>query len=365
MSHNSFGHLFRVTSWGESHGPAIGCIVDGCPPQIVFTQNDMQYHMAKRRPGQSAYVTARQEADAVEVLSGVLTTYTKEGLPAYITTGAPISLLIRNNDCHAQDYAELGDVYRPSHGDYSYDIKYGIRDHKGGGRASARETATRVAAGVIARKILPEVKIRGAITAIGSYKINNDAWDWDEVERNAFYCPDVQMVNKFAEYLDDIKSQGSSVGGTVTIVAENVPKGLGAPIYGKLDQELAGLIMGINAVKGVEIGAGFNAATLRGEESADQMALNKKGQAKFLSNNAGGILAGISTGEPIVISFAVKPTSSIPQSLQTINKDKKSVHIATKGRHDPCVAIRAVAVGEAMVACVLADHFLRHRGQIG
>ncbi|MDN5248806.1 chorismate synthase [Bartonella sp. TP] len=364
MSHNSFGHLFRVTTWGESHGAAIGCVVDGCPPHIIFSQGEMQHYMNKRRPGQSAYVSSRQEADNVEILSGVIEQETIDGTKTYLTTGTPISLLIRNIDSRSKDYDELADIYRPSHGDYSYDAKYEVRDHRGGGRASARETATRVAAGVIARKILPMVKIRGAITSIGPYSINYNNWNWEEVARNSCYCPDQEASTKFADYLKQIKEDGSSVGGVVTIIAENVPKGLGAPIYGKLDQDLAGLIMSINAVKAVEIGAGFSAAMLRGEEHADQMTIGSEG-AEFLSNNAGGILAGISTGQPIVISFAVKPTSSIAKNLQTINKAGEAVQLTTKGRHDPCIAIRAVAVGEAMVACALADHFLRHRGQIG
>lgn len=365
MSYNSFGYLFRVTSWGESHGSVIGCVIDGCPPHIELCEKEFIHYMNKRRPGQNNFVSPRNESDKVELLSGVIEIDSPDEYKKYVTTGTPISLLIRNSDTKSKDYKPLENVYRPSHGDYSYDIKYGIRDSKGGGRASARETAVRVAAGVIARKIIPGVFIKGCVSAIGKYEASKENWNWNEVDNNEFYSPDSNMVNIYKKYLNQLSIEGDSVGGIVSLIAKNVPKGLGAPIYAKLDQEIASNLMSINAVKGVEIGAGFKAALMQGSEHADNMTINKQGEPDFLSNNAGGILAGISTGAPITARFIVKPTSSIKRKLQTVNKKNEICDISTQGRHDPCVAIRAVAVGEAMLACVLADHYLRHRAQIG
>ncbi|MEO1989559.1 MAG: chorismate synthase [Martelella sp.] len=362
MSHNTFGHMFRVTTWGESHGPALGCVIDGCPPGIAFTLSDIQTYLDRRKPGQSRFVTQRREADEVKVLSGVLPQ--DDGL-TYITTGTPISLIIENTDQRSKDYGEIARQYRPGHADYTYDVKYGLRDYRGGGRSSARETAARVAAGAIARKVLPDVTYRGALVQIGKHRINRDNWDWNEIGNNAFFCPDADMVPVWESYLDEVRKAGSSVGAVVEVVAEGVPAGLGAPIYAKLDQEIAAGLMSINAVKGVEIGEGFNSAELTGEENADEMRIGNDGRPRFLSNHAGGILGGISTGEPIVARFAVKPTSSILTTRQTIDKDGKEVDLRTKGRHDPCVGIRAVPIGEAMLACTIADHYLRDRGQTG
>ncbi|MFD1695183.1 chorismate synthase [Roseibium aestuarii] len=361
MSHNSFGHLFRVTTWGESHGPAIGCVVDGCPPLIPLTEDDIQGFMDKRKPGQSRFTTQRREPDQVKILSGVM--IDEDGIQK--TTGTPISLLVENTDQRSKDYSEIKDRYRPGHADYTYDAKYGIRDYRGGGRSSARETAMRVAAGAVARKVIPDVRIRAALVQIGPHKINRDNWDWDQVDLNPFFCPDAAAAELWADYLDGIRKAGSSVGAVVEVVAENVPVGLGAPIYGKLDTEISAALMSINAVKGVEIGNGFEAAELTGEENADEMRLGNGSRPRFLSNNAGGILGGISNGDPIVARFAVKPTSSILTTRQSVTRQGEEVDVMTKGRHDPCVGIRAVPVGEAMVACTLADHFLRHRGQIG
>ena len=361
MSHNTFGHLFRVTTWGESHGAAIGCVVDGCPPGIPLTEADIQPFLDRRRPGQSRYTTQRQEADAVKILSGVFEN--AEGVQ--VTTGTPISLLIENTDQRSKDYGEIKDKYRPGHADYTYIAKYGIRDYRGGGRSSARETAMRVAAGAIARKVLPGLAVRGALVQLGTERIDRSKWDWDEVERNPFFSPDHSSVQGWAAYLDDIRKRGSSCGAVVEIVAEGVPAGLGAPIYAKLDQDIASALMSINAVKGVEIGAGFASASLSGEDNADEMRSGPNGKPAFLSNNAGGILGGISTGQPIVARFAVKPTSSILTPRRTIDSIGQETDIVTKGRHDPCVGIRAVPVGEAMMAIVLADHYLRHRAQCG
>ncbi|HZV20789.1 MAG TPA: chorismate synthase [Hyphomicrobiales bacterium] len=361
MSHNTFGHLFRVTTWGESHGPAIGCVIDGCPPGIQLSEDHIQPYLDKRRPGQSRFTTQRQEQDRVRILSGVF----PDEAGIQVTTGTPIALLIENEDQRPKDYAEIKDKFRPGHADYTYSMKYGIRDYRGGGRSSARETAMRVAAGAVARKILPQITIRGALIQLGSQKIDRANWDWKEVDRNPFFCPDHSAVQGWAAYLDGIRKAGSSCGAIIEIVAEGVPPGLGAPIYGKLDQEIAGALMSINAVKGVEIGEGFAAATLSGEENADEMRIGDGGKPIFLSNYAGGILGGISTGQPIVARFAVKPTSSILSPRRTINRSGEETDIVTKGRHDPCVGIRAVPVGEAMMAIVLADHFLRHRGQTG
>jgi chorismate synthase len=362
MSHNTFGHLFRVTTWGESHGPALGCVVDGCPPGIRFTLSEIQHWMDKRKPGQSSFVTQRREDDIVKVLSGVMPDADGETL---VTTGTPVSMLIENTDQRSKDYGEIARQYRPGHADFTYDTKYGIRDYRGGGRSSARETAARVAAGGLARKILPGVTIRGALVQIGPHKIDRSNWSWDEVNNNPFFAPDPEIVPVWDEYLSGIRKAGSSIGAVIEVVAEGVPAGLGAPIYGKLDQDIASGLMSINAVKGVEIGNGFGAAEISGEENADQMRIGNDGKPVFLSNHAGGILGGISTGQDIVARFAVKPTSSILTERLSIDADGNNVSVRTKGRHDPCVGIRAVPVGEAMLACIIADHYLRDRGQTG
>jgi chorismate synthase len=362
MSFNTFGHLFRVTTFGESHGTAIGCVVDGCPPGIPLTEADIQPYLDKRRPGQSRFTTQRREPDAVRILSGV---FTDDASGTQVTTGTPIALLIDNVDQRSKDYSDIKDKYRPGHADYSYDIKYGIRDYRGGGRQSARETAMRVAAGAIARKIVPGMTLRGALVQIGMHRIERAHWNWDEVERNAFFWPDPRQVEVLASYLDEVRKRGSSVGAVIEVVAEGVPAGLGAPIYGKLDGDLAGALMGINAVKGVEIGAGFATAEMSGEENADEMRIGNDGRPMFLSNQAGGVLGGISTGQPVICRFAVKPTSSILTPRRTVDRYGADTEISTKGRHDPCVGIRAVPIGEAMVACVIADHYLRHRAQLG
>jgi chorismate synthase len=362
MSFNTFGHLFRVTTFGESHGLAIGCVVDGCPPRIPLTEADIQPYLDKRRPGQSRFTTQRHEPDQVKILSGV---FRDETTGQQVTTGTPIALVIENVDQRAKDYSEIKDKYRPGHADYTYDAKYGIRDYRGGGRQSARETAMRVAAGAIARKIVPGLTVRGALIQMGKHSIERARWNWDEIERNPFFCPDAEKAKFFEGYLDDIRKRGSSVGAVIEVVAESVPVGLGAPIYGKLDGDLAAALMGINAVKGVEIGAGFAAAALSGEENADEIRIGNDGRPVFLSNHAGGVLGGISTGQPIVCRFAVKPTSSILTPRRTVDRYGAETDISTKGRHDPCVGIRAVPIGEAMVACVIADHYLRQRGQIG
>ncbi len=354
MSHNSFGHLFRVTTWGESHGPAIGCVVDGCPPRLSLSEADIQPWLDRRRPGQSRFTTQRQEPDEVRILSGVL-----DGL----TTGTPIALQITNVDQRSKDYRDIEATFRPGHADLTYELKYGIRDHRGGGRSSARETAMRVAAGAIARRVLGSgVRIRGALVQIGDHRIDRGRWDWDQVGANPFFCPDPIAAIAWEEELAAIRRAGSSVGAVVEVVAEGVPPGLGAPVYAKLDADIAGALMGINAVKGVEIGDGFAAAGLRGEENADEMRM-AEGEVAFLSNHAGGILGGISTGQPIVARFAVKPTSSILTPRRTVDRHGEDREVVTRGRHDPCVGIRAVPVGEAMMACVLADHLLRHRAQ--
>ena len=352
MAGYSFGTQFRFTTWGESHGPAIGVVVDGVPPRLALNEPDIQVFLDRRRPGQSRYTTQRQEPDEVKILSGVF-----EGQ----TTGTPIQLLIENTDQRSKDYRNIADRFRPGHADYTYWKKYGVRDYRGGGRASARETASRVAAGAVARKILgPDVTIRGALVQIGLHAIDRSAWDWRAVEANPFWCPDATMAAQWADYLDGVRKAGSSAGAVIEIVASGVPAGLGEPVYDKLDGDLARALMTINAVKGVEIGAGFGAAALRGEDNADEMRI-AGGRVVFLSNNAGGILGGISTGQDIVARFAVKPTSSILTPMRTVDTEGNEVEIATQGRHDPCVGIRAVPVGEAMVACVLADHLLRHR----
>jgi chorismate synthase len=356
MSHNTFGHLFRVTTWGESHGPSIGAVVDGCPPGIELSEADIQPFLDKRRPGQSRFTTQRQEPDQVRILSGVY-----EGK----TTGTPISLFIENTDQRSKDYADIGAKYRPGHADVAYDMKYGHRDPRGGGRSSARETAMRVAAGAIARKVLGEsVVIRGAMVALGPHAITPTRWDWAQVEQNPFFCPDEIAASAWEGILDTIRKDGSSIGATLHVEAEGVPPGLGAPLYAKLDADIAAALMSINAVKGVEIGDGFAAASLRGEDNADEMRM-QDGRITFLSNHAGGILGGIATGQPIIARFAVKPTSSILTPKQSVSAAGEDVEVLTKGRHDPCVGIRAVPVGEAMLACVLADHLLRHRAQNG
>ncbi len=361
MSHNSFGHLFRVTTFGESHGPAIGCVVDGCPPLIPLEAAEIQAFLDKRKPGQSRFTTQRRESDTVRILSGV--TPGRDG--RQVTTGTPIMLLIENEDQRSKDYEAIKDTFRPGHADYTYEAKYGIRDHRGGGRSSARETAARVAAGAIARKIVPGVTIRGALVQMGVQAVDRARWDWDEVGRNPFFCPDAEAAKGFEAYLDGIRKAGSSVGAVLEIVADGVPAGWGAPLYGKLDADLAAALMSINAVKGVEIGDGFAAAALTGEANADEMEPGNEGRPRFSANHAGGIVGGISSGQPIVARFAVKPTSSILTPRKSITRDGAATEVVTKGRHDPCVGIRAVPVGEAMVACVLADHFLRHRGQVG
>ena len=362
MSHNTFGHLFRVTTWGESHGAAIGCVVDGCPPKIPLTEAEIQKYLDKRRPGQSRFTTQRQEPDAVKILSGV---FEDPATGEQVTTGTPISLVIENVDQRSKDYSEVRESFRPGHADYTYETKYGIRDYRGGGRSSARETAMRVAAGAIARKVVPGLSVHGALIRIGEVEIDRARWDWNEVDRNPFFSPDAETAKKWEPYLDGIRKAGSSVGAVIEVVADGVPAGLGAPIYAKLDQDIAAAMMSINAVKGVEIGNGFGAARIRGEENADEMRIGNDGKPVFLSNNAGGILGGISTGQSIVARFAVKPTSSILTPVKGITRSGEDIDLVTKGRHDPCVGIRAVPIGEAMMAIVLADHFLRHRAQMG
>jgi chorismate synthase len=358
MSANSFGHLLRVTTWGESHGPAIGCVVDGAPSRMELSEADIQPWLDRRRPGTSRFTTQRKESDQVRILSGVF-----EGR----TTGTPIALLIENEDARSKDYEELRETFRPGHADYAYWAKYGIRDHRGGGRSSARETAMRVAAGAIARKILDRVVghrvlIRGGLVKMGTRAIDRTRWDWSAVDENPFFCPDRETAALWESEVDAARKAGSSLGAVIEVVASGLPAGLGAPIYDKLDADLAKAMMGINAVKGVEIGDGFGAAALTGAENADEMRM-KDGKVHFLSNHAGGILGGISTGQEIVVRFAVKPTSSILTPRRTVDARGQEREIVTKGRHDPCVGIRAVPVGEAMMALVLADHLLRHRGQ--
>ena len=355
MSHNSFGHLFRLTTWGESHGPAIGAVVDGCPARIALTEADIQPWLDLRRPGSSKFVTQRQEADQVRILSGVF-----EGM----TTGTPIALHIDNTDQRSRDYGEIANRFRPGHADLAYELKYGIRDYRGGGRSSARETAMRVAGGAVARKVLgPDVRIRGALVQMGADRIDPAAWDWSALAENAFFCPDRAAAARWEEQLLAVRKSGSSIGAVIEVVAEGLPPGLGAPIYGKLDADIASALMSINAVKGVEIGDGFASAVLSGEANADDMRMNPDGSVRFLSNHAGGVLGGISTGQPVVARFAVKPTSSILTPRQSVDRFGADTEILTKGRHDPCVGIRAVPVGEAMLALVLADHLLRHRAQ--
>ena len=360
MPGNRFGHLFTFASWGESHGPAIGCVVDGVPPGIPLAEPDIQHWLDRRRPGQSKFTTQRKEPDAVQIRSGVF-----EG----VTTGTPIGLVIENQDQRSKDYNEIKDRFRPGHADYAYWKKYGVRDYRGGGRASARETAMRVAAGAIARKVLDHgtgsaVTIRGAMVRMGPHDIDRANWDWDAVEKNPFWCPDAKAAKAWEAELEKVRKAGSSAGAVLEIVAGGVPAGLGEPVYDKLDADLARGLMSINAVKGVEIGDGFAGAALPGEEAHDQMRM-KDGEVEFLTNRSGGTLGGISTGQDIVARFAVKPTSSLLIPQQGVTMTGEEVEVVTKGRHDPCVGIRAVPVGEAMMACVLADHLLRHRGQCG
>ena len=356
MAGNSFGSVFRFTTWGESHGPAIGCVIDGTPPLIPLSEPDIQVWLDKRKPGQSRFTTQRREPDQVKILSGVF-----EG----VTTGTPISLMIENEDARSKDYGEIKEKFRPGHADYTYWKKYGIRDYRGGGRSSARETASQVAAGAIARKILgPGITIRGALVQVGSHRIDRARWDWEECARNPFWCPDPVAAQSWHGVLDEVRKAGSSVGAVIEVIASGVPAGLGDPIYDKLDADLAKAMMSINAVKGVEIGAGMGAAELSGEANADEMRM-KDGSVSFLSNQAGGILGGISSGQDVVVRFAVKPTSSILLPRRTVDLHGQETEISTKGRHDPCVGIRAVPVGEAMMAVVLADHLMRHRAQCG
>ncbi len=361
MSHNTFGHLFRVTTWGESHGLALGCMVDGCPPGLTLTAEDIQAFLDQRRPGQGKFVTQRQEPDAVRILSGVFEDERTGGL---VTTGTPISLMIENVDQRSRDYSEIARAYRPGHADYTYDAKYGVRDYRGGGRSSARETAARVAAGAVARKVIPGVSIRAAVVQIGPHAIDRSRFDWDQRTENPFWAPDAGIVAVWESHLEQVRKAGSSTGAIIEVEATGVPAGWGAPLYGKLDAELAAALMSINAAKGVEIGDGFASAALSGEENADEMRMGPEGPV-FLSNHAGGILGGISSGQPVTARVAFKPTSSILTLRRSINADGEEIDLRTKGRHDPCVGIRAVPVVEAMTACVLADAFLRHRGQVG
>jgi chorismate synthase len=352
MSFNSFGRVFRFSTWGESHGPAIGAMVDGCPPGISLSEADIQPWLDKRRPGSSRFTTQRREADQVEILSGVF-----EGR----TTGTPISLLIRNEDQRSKDYSDVAKAYRPGHADYTYDAKYGFRDWRGGGRSSARETAARVAAGAVARLVIPEVTIRAYLVELGGDAIDREAFDAEEIGNNPFHCPDAAAAKRWEATLDEARKSGSSLGAIVECSAEGVPAGWGAPVYAKLDAELASAMMSINAAKGVEIGDGFEAARLRGEENADAM----RAGPTFLANHAGGILGGISSGQPVVVRVAFKPTSSILTPVPTIDRDGEETEIVTKGRHDPCVGIRGAPVVEAMMALVLADQKLLHRAQCG
>ena len=360
MADNSFGRIFRFTTFGESHGVAIGCVVDGVPPRLPLDETYIQGFLDRRKPGASRFVSQRREGDKVQILSGVF-----EGQ----TTGTPIALMIANTDQRSKDYSNIADQYRPGHADFTYQQKYGIRDYRGGGRSSARETAARVAAGAIAHKILahyyPDLTIRGAVVQIGTHKVNYDNWSWEAVAKNPFFCPDADAVAIWEAYLDETRKNGSSVGAVLEIVAEGVPAGLGAPIYNKLDAYLAAAMMSINAVKGVEIGAGFASASIPGTEAGDAMRMDDGGKPIFTSNHAGGVLGGISTGQPIVARFAVKPTSSILTPRPSVNREGQDIEVSTKGRHDPCVGIRAVPIGEAMMAAVLADLLMQHLAQCG
>jgi chorismate synthase len=358
MSYNSFGRVFRFTTWGESHGPALGAVVDGCPPGLPLSEADIQPFLDKRRPGTSRFTTQRQEPDAVKILSGIF-----EGR----TTGTPISLMIENVDQRSKDYSDVAKAYRPGHADYSYDAKYGFRDYRGGGRSSARETAARVAAGAVARAVIPDVSIMTYVVEIGGDTINRDNFEAAQIDKNPFFCPDEVAAARWEKMVDEARKAGSSLGAVIECVATGVPPGWGAPLYAKLDAELAAAMMSINAVKGVEIGAGFTAARLRGEENADRMRPASEGSnhPEFLANNSGGVAGGISTGQPVVVRVAFKPTSSILTPVETITRDGEATDIITKGRHDPCVGIRGAPVVEAMMALVLADQKLLHRAQCG
>ena len=356
MSGNTFGSLFRVTTFGESHGPAIGCVLDGVPPKIELAEEDIQVYLDRRRPGQTRHTSQRREPDRVRILSGVF-----EGR----TTGAPVGLTIVNEDARSKDYGAIKDVFRPGHADYTYHVKYGVRDYRGGGRSSARETAMRVAAGSIARKILgPSVIVRGALVQMGPHPVDRDRWDWNEVERNPFWCPDAVAAGMWEDFLDGVRKAGSSTGGVVEVVASGVPVGLGAPVFDRLDADIAKALISIPAAKGVEIGAGFDAVSMSGPEHNDEMRM-QDGAVAFLSNNAGGVLGGISSGQDIVARLAIKPTSSVSTPQRAVNIHGEDTQVVTTGRHDPCVAIRGVPVAEAMLACVLADHLLRHKAQCG
>jgi chorismate synthase len=363
MSHNSFGHLFRITTWGESHGPALGCVIDGCPPQIPFDLTRVQAALDRRKPGQSRFVTQRRESDQARVLSGVFEDDRTDGL---VTTGTPISLMIENQDQRSKDYSTIRDTYRPGHADLTYQQKYGVRDYRGGGRSSARETAARVAAGAVAQMVLEhlfgKLEIRAGLVSIG--RSSTEKRDWSAVSANPFFCPDPAKAQEWEELIDETRKAGDSLGGIIECEATGLPPGLGAPVYGKLDQDIASALMSINAAKGVEIGDGMEAGRLRGTENADEMRM-ERGKVSFLSNHAGGVLGGISSGAPIVARVAIKPTSSILTPTRSVTKDGEETEVVTKGRHDPCVAIRGVPVVEAMMAIVLADHALRHRGQVG
>ena len=362
MSHNSFGHLFRVTTWGESHGPALGCVVDGCPPGLPLRNADVQHWLDLRRPGTSRFVTQRREPDEVRILSGVFED-AQTGGP--VTTGTPISMMIDNVDQRSKDYGSIARQFRPGHADYSYAAKYGVRDYRGGGRASARETAARVAAGAVARKVLGEaILVRAALVQVGPHRICRERWDWDHTLQSPFWCPDPQTTPVWEAFLEEVRRAGSSTGAVVEVQALGVPAGWGAPIYGKLDAELASALMSINAVKGVEIGAGFEAAALTGEDNADELWAGSEGPV-FGSNHAGGVLGGISTGQPIVARMALKPTSSILTTRRSLDESGAEIEVRTTGRHDPCVGLRAAPVAEAMMACILADAKLRHRAQTG
>ncbi|MEQ8900169.1 MAG: chorismate synthase [Roseovarius sp.] len=359
MSLNTFGHLFRFTTWGESHGPALGATVDGCPPGVPLDEGKLQHWLDKRRPGQNKNTTQRQEPDAVRIFSGVY-----EGQ----TTGTPIQLMIENTDQRSRDYGDIARTFRPGHADISYHLKYGIRDPRGGGRSSARETAARVAAGGVARaalaSLVPGIEVKGYMVAMGEMQLDRARFDWDAIDGNDFWLPDASAAPEWEAYLQALRKNHDSVGAVIEVVARGVPAGLGAPIYGKLDTDLASAMMSINAVKGVEIGEGMAAATLTGSANADEIFMGETGP-EYASNHAGGILGGISTGQEVVVRFAVKPTSSILTPRRSITVDGDPIEVVTKGRHDPCVGIRAVPVGEAMMACVLLDHLLLHRGQVG
>ena len=361
MSFNTFGKNFRFTTWGESHGEAIGCVIDGCPPLIPLKEKDIQKYLDMRKPGKNRFVTQRKEDDKISILSGVF-----EGK----TTGTPIMLLIWNKDQKSKDYSDIKNKCRPGHADLTYFLKYGIRDYRGGGRSSARETASRVAAGAVARKVIghilkKDILIQGAVTQVGKLTINQRNFNWNDVKKNSFFCPDKKIVKVWEEYLDETRKKGSSLGAKLLVNAKNVPAGLGEPVYGKLDADLAGAMMSINAVKGVEIGAGNEAVELSGDENSDEIRANKNKKIIFSSNNSGGILGGISSGQDLNLSITIKPTSSILKTKKTINNKFQNTSISTKGRHDPCVGLRAVPIAEAMMACVLADHILRNRAQCG